>query len=134
MKPSLFKAIFAAMEQGIVFIDDQNRVAYCNHAAERIRNIRHEEILGRSVLEFHPRESHATVMDIIEDLRSGKVTGRHRMNIQISEGKFFPTVLRSRERFRRAGISRRDGREPGRPLKTACRQPRREGSPIVLNL
>ena len=28
-------------------------------------------------------------MNIIEDLRSGKVTGRHRMNIQISEGKFF---------------------------------------------
>jgi PAS domain S-box-containing protein len=89
MEPSLFKAIFAAMEHGIVFIDDQNRVAYCNHAAERIRNIRHEEILGCSVLEFHPRESHATVMDIIEDLRSGKVTGRHRMNIQISKGKFF---------------------------------------------
>jgi len=89
MKPSLFKAIFAAMEQGILFIDDQNRVAYCNHAAERIRNIRLEEILGRSVLEFHPRESHPKVMNIIEDLRSGKVTGRHRMNIQISEGKFF---------------------------------------------
>ena len=89
MKLSLLKAIFAAMEQGIVFIDDQNRVVYCNPAAERIRNIRLEEILGRSVLEFHPRESHPTVINIIEDLRSGKVTGRHRMNIQISEGKFY---------------------------------------------
>jgi len=89
MKLSLLKAIFTAMEQGILFIDDQNRVVCCNPAGERIRNIRLEEILGRSVLEFHPHENHPKVMNIIEDLRSGKVTGRHRMNIQIAEGKFF---------------------------------------------
>jgi len=35
----ILRAIFAAMEQGVVFIDDRNRIGYCNPAAERIRNI-----------------------------------------------------------------------------------------------
>ncbi len=89
MKLSVLKAIFASMEQGVVFIDDQNRVVYCNPAAERIRNIQQIEMLGHSILECHPSKSHSKVLKIIEDLRSGKVKGHHRMNIQMVEGKFY---------------------------------------------
>lgn len=77
------------MRQGVVFIDDQNRVAYCNPSAEEIRNIQQDKILGHSILEFHPEESHPKVLKIIEDLRSGKETGHHRMNIQMVRGKFY---------------------------------------------
>ena len=42
------------MEQGVVFIDDQNRIAYCNPAAEKIRNIKLDEVMGQSILEYHP--------------------------------------------------------------------------------
>ncbi len=35
----VLKAIFEAMEQGVVFIDAQNRIAYCDPAGEKIRNI-----------------------------------------------------------------------------------------------
>ncbi len=83
------KSIFASMRQGVVFIDDQNRVAYCNPSAEEIRNIQQDKILGHSILEFHPEESHPKVLKIIEDLRSGKETGHHRMNIQMVRGKFY---------------------------------------------
>jgi nitrogen-specific signal transduction histidine kinase len=38
MKLSVLKAIFSSMEQGVVFIDDQNRIYYCNPAAEKIRH------------------------------------------------------------------------------------------------
>jgi len=89
MKLSVLKAIFASMEQGVVFIDDQNRIAYCNPAAERIRHIQMERMLGQSILECHPTKSHPKVLQIIEDLRSGKVKGHHRMNIQMVEGKFY---------------------------------------------
>jgi len=89
MNLSVLKAIFASMEQGVVFIDDQNRVAYCNPAAEKIRGIQKERIIGKSILGCHPPLSHPKVLKIIEDLRSGKVKGHHRMNIQMVEGKFY---------------------------------------------
>jgi PAS domain S-box-containing protein len=82
-------AIFEAMEQGVVFIDDQNRITYCNPAAEKIRNIQLDQTRGQSILECHPQESHSKVLQVIEDLKSGKVTGRHRMNIQMVSGKFY---------------------------------------------
>jgi len=40
-------------------------------------------------LRFHPSKSHSKVLNIIEELRSGKVRGHHRMNIQMVEGKFY---------------------------------------------
>ncbi|MEW6374898.1 MAG: PAS domain-containing protein [Thermodesulfobacteriota bacterium] len=81
--------MFIAMKQGVVFIDDQNRVAYCNPAAEKIRNIRLDQILGQSILNCHPDKVHPKVLKIIEELRSGKVKGHHRMNIQKVKGKFY---------------------------------------------
>jgi PAS domain S-box-containing protein len=89
MKLSVLKAIFASMKQGVVFIDDQNRIAYCNPAAEKIRNIQLDKVLDQSILECHPSKSHPKVLKIIKDLRSGKVKGHHRMNIQMVEGKFY---------------------------------------------
>jgi len=77
------------MEQGVVFIDDQNRIAYCNPAAEKIRNIKMGRVSGQSVLNYHPQEVHPKVLQIIEDLKSGQAKGHHRMNIQMVEGKFY---------------------------------------------
>jgi signal transduction histidine kinase len=46
-------------------------------------------MVGHSILRFHPSKSHSKVLNIIEELRSGKVRGHHRMNIQMVEGKFY---------------------------------------------
>jgi PAS domain S-box-containing protein len=86
---SLLKAIFASMQHGVVFIDKRDRIAYCNPAAEKIRNIRLEEVYGQSILTCHPARSHAKVLQIIDDLRSGRVKGHHRMNIQMVKGRFY---------------------------------------------
>jgi len=89
MKLSVLEAIFASMEQGVVFIDDRNRIVYCNAAAEKIRNLSPDKVFGQSILECHPSKSHPKVLKIINDLRSGKVKGRHRMNTQMVEGRFY---------------------------------------------
>jgi hypothetical protein len=89
MNLSVLKAIFASMEDGVVFIDDQNRIAYCNPEAERIRNIKMDQVLGRPILDCHPQKSHSKVLKIIDDLRSGRVKGHQLMNIQMLEGKFY---------------------------------------------
>jgi PAS domain S-box-containing protein len=80
------------MEQGVVFIDDRSRINYCNRAAEKIRNIELEKVLGQSILECHPPKAHPKVLKIIQDLRSGKVKGHQRMNIQMVEGKFYDNI------------------------------------------
>jgi len=89
MNLPILKAIFACMEQGVVFIDDRNRIAYCNPAAEKIRKIKLDEVLGRSILECHPFRAHEKVIKIIDDLKSGRVAGHHLMNIQMVEDKFY---------------------------------------------
>jgi len=89
MNLSILKAIFTSMEQGVVFIDDRNRIAYCNPAAEKIRKIKMDQVLGRSILDFHPKKAHRKVLQVIEDLKSGQVEGHHRMNIQMVKGKFY---------------------------------------------
>jgi len=89
MNLSILKAIFASMEQGVVFIDDRNRITYCNPAAEKIRKIKMGRVLDRSILDFHPRKAHPKVLQVIQDLKSGKVEGHHRMNVQMVKGKFY---------------------------------------------
>jgi len=77
------------MEQGVVYIDDQSRIAYFNPAAEKLRNTPLREMLGQSILQCHPKNTHPKVLKIIEDLRSGKIKGHHRMNLQLVKGKFY---------------------------------------------
>jgi two-component system phosphate regulon sensor histidine kinase PhoR len=89
MNLSILRAILTSMEQGVVFIDDRNRIAYCNPAAEKVRKIKMDQVLGRSILDFHPRKAHPKVLRVIEDLKSGQVEGHHRMNIQMVKGKFY---------------------------------------------
>jgi PAS domain S-box-containing protein len=89
MNLSVLKAIFASIEQGVLFIDDQNRIIYCNPAAEKIRNIKLDQILGQSILECHPQKARPKVLQIIAELRSGQVQGRHLMNIEMVGGKFY---------------------------------------------
>ena len=85
----VLKAIFDSMEQGVLFIDDQSRIVYCNPAAEKIRSVTLDKISGRSILECHPSKSRPNVLKIINDLRLEKVKGHHRMNIQTVEGRFY---------------------------------------------
>jgi PAS domain S-box-containing protein len=95
MNLSIFKAIFASMEQGVAFIDAQDRIAYCNPILEKIRDVKIDQVLGRSILDCHPKKSHLKVLQIIEDLKSGEVQGRHRMNIQMMGGKFYDNTYSS---------------------------------------
>jgi signal transduction histidine kinase len=46
-------------------------------------------MLGQSILHCHLRKAHPKVLKIIEELRSGKIKGHHRMNLQLVKGKFY---------------------------------------------
>ncbi len=89
MKLSVLKSIFASMEEGVVFIDNQNRIAYCNPVAERIRGIKLEEAMGESILNYHPFSAREKVIQIVERLKSGQIKGHQRMNVQMLQGRFY---------------------------------------------
>jgi len=89
MDLAILKAIFASMEQGVVFIDDQNRIAYCNRAAEKIQHIGLSDVMGKSILECHSSNTREKVIQIINELRSGRMQGHQQMNIRMVEGKFY---------------------------------------------
>lgn len=88
----MLKEVLASMEQGVVFIDGRNRVAFLNPAAEKLRNIPWHGVLGKTVLDFHPKKTHSKVLKIIEDLKNGKIKGHHRMNLQLVEGKYYDNI------------------------------------------
>ncbi len=92
MKLSILQAIFASMEQGVIFVDAQNRIAYCNPAAANIRDIDADRVLGQSILSWHPRKAHAKVLQIIKDMKSGQMKGHYRMNVQMLEGRFYDHI------------------------------------------
>lgn len=89
MELPVLNEIFASMEQGVVFIDDHHRIAYFNPAAEKIRNRALHEMMGKSILDCHLKPSHPKVLKIIKELKSGKIKGHHRMNLELVEGKFY---------------------------------------------
>lgn len=77
------------MEQGVVFIDDQNLIAYGNPAAEKALNAQVDKFLGQSLLVCHPPQLHAKVLDIIDELKSGKALNYHSMNIPLTDDHFY---------------------------------------------
>ncbi len=95
MNLSVLNEIFASMEQGVVYIDEQNRIVYFNPAAEKIRDKPLHEMIGRSILDCHPPKVHSKVLKIIDDLKSGKIKGHHRMNLQLVKGKFYDNTYSS---------------------------------------
>ena len=48
-----------------------------------------DEVLGQSVLNYHPQKARPRVLQIIKDLRTGKAKGHRRMNIRMLKGKFY---------------------------------------------
>ncbi|RQW78362.1 MAG: PAS domain S-box protein, partial [Geobacter sp.] len=73
LDPSAYQAILACMGEGIIFADSEDRVAYMNAAAERIRGIRAENFLGRGLLTIHSPHVAARVKDLLIHFRSGEV-------------------------------------------------------------
>jgi PAS domain S-box-containing protein len=89
MDSPVLQAILTSMQQGVAFVDNKDRIAYCNPAVSRVLNIPPDKILNQPILDFHPQKSRPKIQRVIEDLRSGNVKGPQQMNIQMVEGKFY---------------------------------------------
>lgn len=75
----ILTGILDSLNVGVVFMDKENRIAFVNKEAERIRRMKSEERLGTSILECHSGAMHKRVQNVIDDFRRGVKTTRHRM-------------------------------------------------------
>jgi PAS domain S-box-containing protein len=108
--PAIFEAIISDMVEGVIFLDDHDIVRVCNPAAERIRGVKAARIMGRNILQLHARKTHDAVRDLLENLKSGKVSSIIRVirvhnryfensysAIRNSSGNYLGTLLVSRD-------------------------------------
>ena len=88
-KDLLFK-ILDAIDEGIIFVDEEGRMLYMNKSAEKYRNIKNEERLGTSVVMCHPESIHSKVLEVLENFKKGIVTKRHK--IVHANGRYYENI------------------------------------------
>ncbi|MCP3177020.1 sigma 54-interacting transcriptional regulator [Desulfuromonas sp. KJ2020] len=108
--PDIFEQIVAHMVEGVIFLDGEDTIRVCNPAAERIRGVRADRIIGKSILSIHPANMHHRIRELIANLKSGRYAAVNR-SIQVKnrffdnsysgirnpEGQYIGTLLISRD-------------------------------------
>jgi PAS domain S-box-containing protein len=72
LESNKYETLIENMADGVIFINPDGRVAFCNSAAERIRNVKREDIVGKTVFEYHPSHLAKTLNNILDEFKSGK--------------------------------------------------------------
>jgi len=62
--PQVLEAIVRDMNEGVIFLDHQHIIRICNPAAEKIRKVSAESIVGRSIFDIHPRRAHPKISEL----------------------------------------------------------------------
>lgn len=107
---SIYQSIIEEMSEGVIFLDENDIIRICNPAAESVRRVKSERILGKSILTLHPPRMHHRIRELIESLKSGKISSGNRIvhaqkryfsnsytAIRSPDGTFLGTLLISRD-------------------------------------
>ncbi|MGC9519807.1 MAG: sigma-54 interaction domain-containing protein [Desulfuromonadaceae bacterium] len=84
---SIYRSIVEEMAEGVVFLDAEDVIRICNPAAERIRRVKAERILGKTIYSIHPPRMHERMRQLIESLKEGRISSGSRI-IQ-AQGRYF---------------------------------------------
>ena len=72
LEKNALEAFFEAIPIRMTFVDEENNIRAMNTAAWSRAGVKVEERLGTSILDCHSPASAPKVMEVIDDLRSGK--------------------------------------------------------------
>lgn len=67
------EAMLGGIAEGVVFVDNENKITLINDAAETIFGIRREDWYGKDFKGAHSEKAHAKATEIISDMREGKI-------------------------------------------------------------
>ncbi|MCF6178798.1 MAG: sigma 54-interacting transcriptional regulator [Geopsychrobacter sp.] len=109
-RQEIFSAIVQEMPEGVLFLDDEDVIRFCNPAAEKIRRVRADKIIGRLIYTIHPAKAHPGIRELLTSLKTGvvassnrtvKVNRRYFENtysaVRNVEGEYLGTLLTSRD-------------------------------------
>ena len=85
---SHFEAMLSGIADGIIFADQQNKITFMNNAAEEIFNMKREACLGRDFKDCHSSVSHDKALQLIQDMRDGKIKS-YAVELQAGEKAVF---------------------------------------------
>jgi len=83
----IYRTIISDMPEGVIYLDADDIILVCNPAAERIRRVKAERIVGKSIFSLHPAKMHHRIRELLESLKSGTISSSNRI-IQ-AQGRFF---------------------------------------------
>ncbi len=109
-RQEIFSSIVGEMAEGVIFLDDEDVILYCNPAAERIRKVRADKIVGRLIYTIHPVQAHPRIRELLASLKSGIVASSNRVvkikqryfenthsAVRNADGEYLGTLLVSRD-------------------------------------
>ncbi len=67
------EAMLGGIAEGVVFVDSINQITLLNDAAEMIFGIRRDDWYGKDFKGAHSEKAHAKALDIIADMKEGKI-------------------------------------------------------------
>jgi len=107
---TIFQSIVFSMAEGVIFLDENDIIRICNPAAEAIRRVRAERIIGRSIYAIHNPAMHERIGELLASLKSGAVASSSRIiqaqnhwfensyaAIRDGDGNYLGTLLISRD-------------------------------------
>jgi PAS domain S-box-containing protein len=83
----IFSSIVNQMAEGVLYLDADDTILICNPAAELIRKVKAERIVGKSVFDIHPMVAHESIRELLSALKTGTVASRNR-KIE-AQGRYF---------------------------------------------
>jgi len=109
-RQEIFSTIVSEMQEGVIFLDEEDVIRFCNAAAERIRGVRADKIVGRLIYTIHPTNAHPRIRELLTSLRAGVVSTSNRVvrvhqryfensysAVRNPEGGYLGTLLISRD-------------------------------------
>jgi PAS domain S-box-containing protein len=86
---NLYELSLQQMQEGIILSDADGNIVFVNDAAQRIRNIRREDVLGRSMLECHKEGSREKVSRALDYLKTHEGNTITRMVTDAINDKYY---------------------------------------------
>jgi PAS domain S-box-containing protein len=91
-KDKIFKSVLEQMPEGVIIVDDNDEIIFINRAAEEIRNILADQIIGRSVILCHPEKSYNRVKRALQFLKREKPETFTRMVIDKKKNRYYENI------------------------------------------
>ena len=67
----IYSSIVNQMAEGVLYLDADDTIRICNPAAESIRKVKAERIVGRTVFDIHPAVAHESIRELLSALKTG---------------------------------------------------------------